>query len=69
MLRLRLLGVDQARPRGHVSARGARSTSISYVNEFVGHHNIRGLTTMQRMGYVVTQLIGRWLAWDELTAG
>ena len=37
-----------------------------YVKELAGYHNIRGLSTMGRMGYIVTQLVGKRLTWREL---
>ena len=40
-----------------------------YVKELAGYHNIRGLSTMGRMGYIVTQLVGKRLTWRQLVEG
>ena len=37
-----------------------------YVKELAGYHNIRGLSTMGRMGYIVTHLVGKRLTWRRL---
>lgn len=39
-----------------------------YVNEFAGRHNIRGLGTLERMGYVASRLVGRRLLYRDLIA-
>ena len=40
-----------------------------YVRELAGLHNIRRLSTMGRMGFIVTQLVGKRLTWRRLVAG
>ena len=40
-----------------------------YVKELAGLHNIRELSTMGRMGYIVTQMVGKRLTWRELVEG
>jgi len=40
-----------------------------YVRELAGLHNIRGMSTMSRMGFIVTQLVGKRLTWRELVRG
>lgn len=39
-----------------------------YVNEFCGKHNVRGLSTIEQMGSMVTRLIGKRLRYADLIA-
>ena len=39
------------------------------MKELAGYHNLRGLSTMGRMGYIVTQLVGKRLTWRRLVEG
>ena len=47
----------------------ARLHSRCFSARLAGYYNTRGLAgTMQRMGYIVAQLVGKRLTYKELTA-